>query len=482
MKKSNALSSGVLMLAASWIAKTLGLLSTIILARLLTPEDFGLVAITMLVMHFLHVFASTGAQQYLLSQQTINDDDLNTSWSINMILHSFIALILFSFSSMVSAFFDADITMALQVSSLILIIIGLHNPAIALAKREYKYQGIFKLTLIAKFISFTITIAFAYYTRSYWALIIGTFTHYLVNAIGSYYIYPYKPKFCLKNFNQQWDFSKWVLLRGFTGYTRSKGDAFIIAKFFNASEVGLFAIAKDFSMLVYQQIAMPIADIIITSVQKANINNVPYIIEKYLLILISMIVPIVCLLSLLSENIVIIILGDKWLAAAPILTILTILGVSASLTVVFNSTLTALKKTKLTFKIDLITTIIILTTLFLLKNVQLIDFAKLRTLLDMLVLLSYLVFTKWVVGLSLKSTLKNLTPTLISTLLMIFTINQISHFFIINTFIDLAIVSMVSVFTYVISLFVLVNIYPFAGPALIDLKTTINSLAKKFKK
>ncbi len=481
MKKSNAFTSGILMLSASWIAKTLGLLSTIILARLLTPEDFGLVAITMLVIHFLGVFAQTGSQHYLLSKETIDDDDLNTAWSINFILRLTIALLLFTFAKPIADFFQADLTNALRVSSLILIIIGFTNPAISLAKRQFKYAGIFKLSLIVKFISFTVTVIVAYYTRSYWALIIGTITHYLVNAIGSYFIYPFRPKLSLKKFDQQWEFSKWVLLRSFTGYIRSKGDAFLIAKFFNTSEVGVFSIAKEFAMLVYEQIATPIAEIIMTSVQKAKNNkaNIPYIIEKYLLILISMIAPIVCLLSLLSESVVSIILGEKWLAAAPILTVLTLLGVSTSLTVVFNSTLTALQLTKLTFKIDIITTIIILSTLFALKDLKLIEFATLRAALDASVVISYLMFTKWVVGLSLRSTLKNLTPTLAATGLMVIAISQITSLITVDSFISLVLVSMASVLTYIISLLVLVNIFPFAGQALVDLKATINGLIKQ---
>jgi lipopolysaccharide exporter len=480
MTKSNALTSGILMLSASWIAKTLGLLSTIILARLLSPEDFGLVAITMLVIHFLHVFAQTGAQQYLLSKNIINDDDLNTAWSINIILHSFIALLLFCFAGLIADFFKADLTLALKVSSFILIIIGLNNPAISIAKREFKYSGIFKLALLVKFISFSVTITIAFYTHSYWALIIGSICHYTVNTIGSYFIYPYKPSFCLKNFRQQWGFSKWVLLRGFTGYIRSKGDAFLIAKFFTTSEIGLFTVAKDFAMLVYEQIATPIAEIIMTSVQKTSNNkgDIPHIVEKYLLILISLLAPIICLLSLLSESIVTIILGEKWLAAAPILTILTLLGVSTSITVVFNSTLTALKRTKLTFKIDIITTIIILTTLFLLKDIKLINFAILRTALDASVLISYLMFTKWVIGLSLRSTLKNLTPTLIATCLMAIVVSLFADIITISNFLNLVLVSGISLIVYLFVLIILVNSFPYAGHALLELKTTINRICK----
>ena len=481
MKKNNALTSGVLMLSASWIAKTLGLLSTIILARLLTPEDFGLVAITMLVIHFLAVFAQTGAQQYLLSKESVDNDDLNTTWSLTMLLRVFICLVLFLLAEPIANYFQAEISNMLRVSSLILIIIGLNNPAVSLLKRKFNYSKIFKLALLAKFISFTVTISIAYYTHSYWALIIGTICHYSVSTIGSYFISPFKPKFCLKRFEQQWQFSKWILLRGFTGYIRSKGDAFIIAKAFSTSEVGLFTIAKEFAMLVYDQIAIPLADIILISVQKAKKEqkNIAEIVEKYLLVLMCLILPVICLLSLLSESIVVVILGEQWLPAAPILSILTLLGVSASITVVFTSTLTALKQTKLTFKIDVVTTVIILTSLYLLSNLDIVDFALARALLDSCVLISYLFFTKLAIGLSLRSTLKNLAPILLSGAIMALVVVQFTTMFAVDSFIMLCLVSLLSGLCYLISLLVLVNIFPYASNTLIELRLLINTSLKQ---
>jgi len=477
MTKSSALTSSILMLSASWIAKALGLISTIVLARLLTPEDFGLVAITMLVVHFLDVFANTGAQQFLLSKDDVNDDDLNTAWSLNMIFRVIITFALLVFAEPIAQFFEADLTAAFRVSAIILIIIGLTNPALSMAKRAFNYKGIFKLALVVKFISFVITITAAYYTRSYWALIIGTVSHYTIHAIGSYFVYPFMPKFCLKNIHEQWDYSKWILLRSFAGYIRSKGDAFIISKFFSTTDVGIFTIAKEFAMLVYEQIATPIAEIIMTSVQKARTDDgdLNYIIEKYLLILLSLILPIVCVISLYAESIVVIILGDKWLAAAPLLGILTLLGISTSLTMVFNSTLTALKLTKLTFKIDVITTVIILGTLFLLKGVALPDFALIRSLLDLIVLVSYFVFTKVIIGLSLRSTFKNLIPTLTAVCAMAFLLTYFSSLIVIDNFFVLAAVSAICLFAYATMLLLIINIFPFAGKTLIDLKTTLNT-------
>ena len=225
-------------------------------------------------------------------------------------------------------------------------------------------------------------------------------------------------------------------------------------------------------MLVYEQIATPVAEIIMTSVQKARTNesDISYIIEKYLLILLSLILPIACIISIYAENIVVIILGEKWLAAAPILEILTLLGISTSLTMVFNSTLTALKRTKLTFKVDVVTTLIILGTLFLLKGVALADFALIRSLLDLVVVISYFVFTKLVIGLSLRSSIKSLIPTLLSVSLLALMLHYLGAVVVIDNFLMLTMISAACLLTYSITFLIIINIFPFPSRTLTDLK------------
>ena len=64
----------------------MGLISTLILARLLVPEDFGIIAISMLVLVFVETLANTGSEQYLIQKDSIDDYDINTAWTLNLIL------------------------------------------------------------------------------------------------------------------------------------------------------------------------------------------------------------------------------------------------------------------------------------------------------------------------------------------------------------------------------------------------------------
>ncbi len=478
MPTKNALSSGLLMLSASWIAKGLGLISTIILARLLSPEDFGLVAIAMLVVYFFDLFSQTGTKQYLLSKDSITTEDLDTAWTLDVITKSIIGFVIFFSADLMASFFNTDLRLTLLVCSIVPVIIGLKSPAINLVKREFNYQGIFKLQLAAKFISFITTITIALATHSHWAMIFGTIVYFLTLSIGSYWVTSYKPSFSLNNVENQWNYSKWILYRGFIGYAGAKSDAFLLARFFSIGEVGIFSIAKEFAMLVYEQIAMPISEIIMTSIQKVKDDQeqVKTILTKYVIILVAVLLPIICLFSILSKSIILLFLGEKWLDAAPIFSVLTILGVTSSITVVFTSTMNTLKKTKQAFTIDLISTTIILITLYLYKNSTIIEFSFIRAMLGFVVLFVYIFASRKFIPFKLIELLSNLLPIMISFVVMFISVTWLKDFITIESnFIYLCINSILGFFIYASTLSILIFIHPQPNNQLLTIVKSIKS-------
>jgi O-antigen/teichoic acid export membrane protein len=482
MPNKNALSSSLLMLSASWLSKGLGLISTVILARILSPEDFGLVAIAMLIIYFFDIFSQTGTKQYLLSKDNITTEDLDTAWTLNVITKSIIGLVIFFSANFMASFFNSDIQLTLIVCSIIPVIIGLESPAINLVKRAFNYQGIFKLQLAAKFLGFITTITIALETHSHWAMIFGTIIYFSTLSIGSYIVASYKPSFSLNNVANQWNYSKWILYRGFIGYARAKGDAFLLAKFFSVGEVGVFSIAKELAMLVYEQIAMPIGEIIMTSIQKVKDDQkqIKVIMTKYIIILVAALLPIICLFSLLSESIILFFLGDKWLDAAPIFSILTILGVTSSITIVFTSTMNALKKTKQAFKIDLISTIIILTTLYLYNNSTIIEFSFIRAMLGFVVLFAYISASRKFIQFKFIELLSNLLPIITSFIAMFIAVVWLKDFIRIESnFLYLCINSILGLFIYACTLSILIYISPQKNG---QLRNIVDPIKQKIKR
>ena len=99
MTKLSDLSKGALLSAgAKLLSKFIGLISTLILARLLTPSDFGIIAAISIVLYFFDVFANVATEQYIMQKKRLRISELNTAWSINVVLKSLICLILICLS------------------------------------------------------------------------------------------------------------------------------------------------------------------------------------------------------------------------------------------------------------------------------------------------------------------------------------------------------------------------------------------------
>ena len=428
MSFKGTLASSIISIAASWVIKALGLISTLILARLLTPEDFGLVAICILVIYFFELFSATGTRAYILSLDEVSLSDINCAWTLDFLAKSVITLLVILLSPAIADYFNnSELAVPIAVSAFIPFITAMENPKINLLRRNLEYAPIFRISIAAKIISFIVTITLAFYLRSFWALIIGSITSATCNTLLGYFLYPYPPKFQTSNFKKQWQFSKWIFSKAFVGYARAKADTFILAKFFTLSNVGYFNIAKELGMLVYEQIALPISDVIMSGIKNAGneIEVIALTIEKYLVVLISIIFPASIGIILLSHDLVLLLLGEKWIKSSELLKPLAIFGFFVGITAVLTSSLNSLRKVKSTFYLESAIAVFAVIILFIFREATIIDFSIIVAIIGLITFLSYLSLMRFFIPIRLYSLLVGLIPTLVSTLFMSFCINYV---------------------------------------------------------
>ena len=100
------LKSSGLILFVRLIQRSIGLVSILILARILTPEDFGVVSIASVVVFFFDVLTESGTRQYIIHKEHTTEDDINTAWSLNLLIKLGIFLVVIVIAPMVADFFD----------------------------------------------------------------------------------------------------------------------------------------------------------------------------------------------------------------------------------------------------------------------------------------------------------------------------------------------------------------------------------------
>lgn len=389
--------SSLILLSLSFVQRGLGLISTLILARILTPEDFGIVAIASLIVFLFDSLSTSGSMQYIIQKKEVSDDDLNSAWTIDLILKGTFFILCLTLTPYIAAFFDNDkLKPVLYVLAAILPMTALGNPGIFLLRKNLQFKPIFKLMTIQKVITTILVVMLALYYKSYWAMIIGTVFSYLIPSIGSYIIHPYRPKIHFGKIKEQWYFSQWIFLKSIVGYSKAQIDSFLVAKFFDASSIGAYNLMKNLTTISATQIIAPATEPLLSAFSKSK-NDKTTLNHHFnisILIVVILISPISSFIYYFDFNIVSIILGDKWVAYANILGILSIGLITLPISSILNHYCTATGQVKTLFVIDLISAISTITILVYFRDSSLEIIALLRVIINIVLQTSLIFYLK----------------------------------------------------------------------------------------
>ena len=359
---SAAFSSG-----AKFLSRLIGLVSTLILARILTPTDFAMIAIIAIVLHLFDILSHAGSEQYIVQKSEVFDSDLNTAWTLDILLKSLMCVLLIVIAPLIARFFEQEhLSFAIQVASVTLIINALKNPGLLLLKRDLDYKKVFYLSLVQRIASFVTVLFVAINWQSFWAFVIADIVGAIVFTLGAYIIQPFRPAFSLLKVSEQWLFSKWLLGKSIVGYLRSQIDTVLVAKFFSTAQLGNYHMARDVAMLPGYNILGPAIEPLLADFKdyKNNVIRLGQRVSKVLCIVSFIVVPITTYMAFYPALIIDVLLGAQWVIAGEILGVMSLLFFYYCFLLVVESALTAMGKVKAIFIFDIASLMIIVGTLF----------------------------------------------------------------------------------------------------------------------
>lgn len=226
----------------------IGFISTIILARILSPGDFGIAAIAMSFYALIEVFSNSGMQTVLIQKKNITEEHYNTAWTINLIINLIAACLLFFAAGYVAEFYTIpDLEYVLYTLMLLFILEGLKNINVVDFQKNLTFDKEFKLIIIPKIISFFIIIGLALYLKNFWALVIGNVAWKIIEVINTYLMHAERPSFSLKKSSEMILFSKWLVLNNVFAYINLRMPELILARFVAPGTVAMYSIASEIS-------------------------------------------------------------------------------------------------------------------------------------------------------------------------------------------------------------------------------------------
>lgn len=414
------LKSSAFLLLAKGIQRTIGLVSILVLARVLTPDDFSVVAISALLLYFCETLAATGSEPYIIHKDDLHPSDLSTAWSIDLIIKSMVFLLLIIAVPFIADFYDDPrLVPVLYATSSILLINALKSPGLIVLKRELDYRKIFFVMIIQKICAFTVTLSIALTTESYWALIIGDITSASVLCLGSYVIHTFRPRPSLSNWRNQWRFSKWILFRASVGFGKSQMDSLLISKFFSAQELGAFYMTKSLSVLPSTDIIGPAVEPLLASLSRVrnDLQEFNQQLSKAIFVIASAVMPIVVFMWFFPGHIINFFFGPEWAIAYPMLPPLAIVLATITFGQVINQAIMSLGKVRALFVFEIIGLLTLAIALYSSRGITIDNFIEIRASFAVVLVLGIIFFLKKCTGIRILRLAALISPTVLIAML-----------------------------------------------------------------
>ena len=316
------------------LTRILGIISTLILARLLGPSDFGLVALASGFTQTIDAVTNLSVHEALIKEREPPRAMYDTAFTMGLIRGVLTGGAIAATAVPVADFFHeprlAAVLFALAASNLIG---ALENVATADFMRTFAFHKEFQLWTIPRVVQVFGTIVFAFLWPTYWALVFGIVTGRLLRTGLSYSMYPYMPRLTLSAWRQITGFTTWSWAIYMIVILRERVDTVLIGRLFSPAQVGIYALGGEIATLPTAELVDPLCRACFPSFSQLRHDGLS-VADTYLRLLAAsalIVLPIGVGIAAVADPLVKLAFGPNWVEAIPMI---QILGVTATLGVV----------------------------------------------------------------------------------------------------------------------------------------------------
>jgi PST family polysaccharide transporter len=313
-----------------------------VLARLLTPDAFGIVATLNMVISFAEIFTDAGFQKYLVQHEFADDQDRQDStnvafWS-NLVMSLFLWGIIALFSDGIAKVVgNPGLGNVLVIACLSIPLAAFSSIQSALYKRDFDFKTLFKVRLVSALIPVFITIPLAFILRSFWALVIGTLFQNLVNAVLLTCFSKWKPRlyYSWLKLKEMISFSIWSMIEQISIWLTGYVDVFIVGTMLSQYYLGLYKTSSSIVGQIMGLITSATTPILFSSLSRLQNDEEEFkqMFFRFQKIVGLMIIPLGVGIYCFSDLITSILLGSQWGEASGFI---GLWGLTGSLTIVLS--------------------------------------------------------------------------------------------------------------------------------------------------
>ena len=290
----------------------------IVLARLLTPEDFGVMSAALMVVAFSQIFWEAGMGKALIQRQTDIQDAANVAFWVNLALAMIIIGLLYIAASPIAlTFFQDDrVTTVIQVMTLQVFLGALGSVQTALLQKELGFKKLFWVRFATVSLPGLASIPLAWQGMGYWALVAGTLTGQAAQVIMLWRMSPWRPNwsFPIPIAREMGRFGAWVGLSGLLAWFYLWMDSLVMGMYLGSHDLGLYRTGNQFSAMIFALLFVPITPVLYSHLARMNGDRerIKMAAEKVIQVLILIAVPVAAVIFSLSDSIGAALFGAKW--------------------------------------------------------------------------------------------------------------------------------------------------------------------------
>lgn len=307
------------------IAKFISPLTNMILARVLTPDIFGIVATITMIISFASLFADAGFQKFIIQHEFKNKKEfhlnLNVAFTSNFIMSIFFWGVIIVFRDNISmSISDKDIGGAIALAGVVLPISALSSIQIAVFRRNFHFKDLFVVRFFFLLVPLFVTVPLAIITKDYWSLIIGTIVGELSNSAILTAKSKWKPMlyFDFHIFRGMFNYTFWILIESIVVWMSSYVGVFIIGSKMNTYYVGLYKTSLTTVTQIFGLITSSTSNVLFSSLSR--LQNKKEILSKeycsFIKCVAIFIAPIGVVIWMFRDLITVILLGNQWSEAS----------------------------------------------------------------------------------------------------------------------------------------------------------------------
>ena len=401
---------------------------TAVMARLLDPKAFGLVAMAGVVLRFGSYFAQMGMGQAIIQKKEVTNEDIRAAFTSSILLSAFFLLLVWILAPFAVLIFDnTEVIPIIRVMAFSFVLTGLSTTSLALIKRNLKFKALAVIEIISYIIGYAgVGVTFAYSGFGVWSLVFASLAQAFISGLLSYLVVRHNLLFLFnwKTYKPLFAFGSRVSVISFFEFIGASLDTLFIGRILGASKLGIYNRAFMLINLPMNYFVISSSRVLFPSISKIQ-KNKDRLRDIYLstIKVMGVLLFAICFsMSVAAHQIVIVILGPKWIEAIPILRVLAFAipfdflshfgGITCDATANLNP--------KLILQISYI--IILFLLFYFFSSIGLIGFAIALVIAQIIKNMGYIFITKKLLKYSLKEILYSYYPAILGGIIVAATV------------------------------------------------------------